>query len=60
MKPDMDQFRANHSAMKKAQRSADASWAKKEWDAKGGDEAAYNFKPEYKGQTYENQVKNGK
>lgn len=57
MKPNMDQFRADHSAMRKEQRTADAAWAKKEWDAKGGDEAAYNFKPEHKGQSYEQQMR---
>ena len=45
MKPDMNQFRADHSAMRKEQRTSDAKWAKDAYEAKGGDKAAYNFKP---------------
>lgn len=60
MKPNIDQFRADHSAMLKGQRTADAAWAKGEYEAKGGDKAAYNFKPEFKGQSYEQQVRSKK
>jgi hypothetical protein len=60
MKPDMNQFRADHSAMRQAQRTADAKWAKDAYEAKGGDKAAYDFKPSFKGETYENQVRGKK
>jgi len=45
---------------RKAQRTADADWAKSEYEAKGGDKTAYKFKPSFKGETYENQVKSKK
>lgn len=38
------------------QRAVDAAWAQEQWDAKGGDKAAHTFKPDFKGQSYEQQL----
>lgn len=40
--------------------AADAAWAKETWEAKGGDKAAHNFKPDFKGQSYEQQRRSDK
>ena len=45
---------------RRAQIDADAAWAKGEWEAKGGDKTAHNFKPEFKGQSYEQQMRDKK
>lgn len=55
MIPDKVQFSAKVEG-EREQRAVDAAWAKEQWDAKGGDKAAVNFKPEFKGQSYEQQL----
>jgi hypothetical protein len=55
MNPDKMQF-SPKALETRAQIAADASWAKEQWDALGGDKAAVDFKPEFKGQSYEQQV----
>lgn len=50
-----EQFAAQRAQMLKEQRTTDAAWAKGEWDKLGGDEKAYDFKPDSKGQSYEQQ-----
>jgi|LauGreDrversion4_2_1035121.scaffolds.fasta_scaffold40405_9 hypothetical protein len=42
------------------QRAVDAQWAKEQWEAKGGDKAAHTFKPDFKGQSYEQQMRDKK
>lgn len=50
----------NQFSERRAQIDADAAWAKGEWEAKGGDKAAHTFKPEFKGQSYEQQMRDKK
>ena len=58
MKPTTGQFEFDDKTkMRQEQRAVDATWAKEQYEAKGGDKGAYNFKPEFKGQSYEQQVK---
>ena len=45
---------------RRAQIETDAEWARNEWEAKGGDKAAHTFKPEFKGQSYEQQMRDKK
>ena len=52
---DPEQFAKQKDQMLKAQRIADAGWAQEQWDKLGGDKAAYDFKPAYEGQSYEQQ-----
>jgi hypothetical protein len=50
-----EQFKAQRAAMLKDQRAVDAEWAQGEWEKLGGDKKAYNFKPDFEGQSYEQQ-----
>lgn len=59
MIPNGSQF-PESAKSRRAQIDADAAWAKGEWDAKGGDKTAYNFKPDFKGQSYEQQMRDKK
>jgi hypothetical protein len=50
----------NQFSERRAQIDADAEWARNEWEAKGGDKAAHTFKPDFKGQSYEQQMRDKK
>lgn len=50
-----EQFAKHKDAVLKAQRVADAGWAKEQWDKLGGDKKSYDFTPSYEGESYENQ-----
>lgn len=59
MIPNGTQFSKKASDLR-AQIDADAKWAKETWEAKGGDKAAHKFKPDFKGQSYEQQLRGDK
>jgi len=50
-----EQFAKQKDQMLKEQRTVDAGWANKQYGLLGGDEKAYDFKPAFTGQTYEQQ-----
>jgi hypothetical protein len=50
-----EQFAKQKDQMLKEQRTTDAAWAKEQYVKMGGDEKAYDFKPAFTGQTYEQQ-----
>ena len=52
---DPEQFKAQRAAMLKDQRETTATWAQGEWKKLGGDKKAYDFKPDFPGQSYEQQ-----
>jgi hypothetical protein len=60
MIPSWSQFTPERLKERKAQINADAAWAKETWEAKGGDKAAHTFKPDFKGQSYEQQLRGDK
>jgi hypothetical protein len=59
MIPNGTQF-SDSAKSRRAQIDADATWAKETWEAKGGDKAAHTFKPDFKGQSYEQQMRDKK
>jgi len=50
-----EQFAKQKDQMLREQRTADSAWAKEQYGLLGGDEKAYDFKPDFKGQSYEQQ-----
>ena len=50
-----EQFAKQKDQMLREQRTVDGAWAKEQYGLLGGDEKAYNFKPDFPGQSYEQQ-----